>query len=78
MVERGRQVSEKAERPGVSAHSLYKWVKGVVPEKAEKSAAELARWTASFTGRAVGDWRYGCLLDATNIGENYSASKSIH
>jgi transposase len=34
-------VSEVAERLGVSAHSLYKWVKAVRPDKSQEQAAEL-------------------------------------
>jgi transposase len=41
IVERGHKVSEVAERLGVSAHSLYKWVKAVKPNKAEQHASEL-------------------------------------
>jgi transposase len=33
--------SEVAARLGVSAHSLYKWVKAVMPTKDEKQSAEL-------------------------------------
>ena len=41
IVERGRPVSEVAQRLGVSAHSLYKWVKAVKPNKTEQHASEL-------------------------------------
>jgi transposase len=41
IVERGHPVSEVAERLGVSAHSLYKWVKAVRPNKTEQHANEL-------------------------------------
>jgi len=41
IVERGHPVSEVAERLGVSAHSLYKWVKAVRPNKTEQHASEL-------------------------------------
>ncbi len=41
IVERGHPVTEVAERLGVSAHSLYKWVKAVKPNKAEQHASEL-------------------------------------
>lgn len=41
IVERGHPVSEVAERLGVSAHSLYKWVKAVKPNKTEQHASEL-------------------------------------
>jgi transposase len=41
IVDRGYAVSEVSERLGVSAHSLYKWVKAVKPDKSEQQAAEL-------------------------------------
>ncbi len=41
VVERGYPVPEVAARLRVSAHSLYKWVKAVMPTKDEKQSAEL-------------------------------------
>ena len=41
IVDRGYSVAEVAERLGVSAHSLYKWVKAVKPDKTEAQASEL-------------------------------------
>ncbi len=41
IVDRGYPVSEVAERLGVSAHSLYKWVKAVRPDKSQEQAVEL-------------------------------------
>ena len=41
VIDRGYSVTEVAERLGVSAHSLYKWIKAVKPEKTEAQAAEL-------------------------------------
>lgn len=41
VMERGHPVSEVAQRLGVSAHSLYKWVKAVRPNKSEQHASEL-------------------------------------
>ena len=41
VVERGYPVREVAERVGVSAHSLYKWVKGVQPDRSEQRTQEL-------------------------------------
>jgi transposase len=41
VTERGHSVAEVGARLGVSSHSLYKWVKEVVPSKDEKQAAEL-------------------------------------
>ena len=40
IVERGHSVAEVSARLGVSAHSLYKWVKAVRPDKREKQASE--------------------------------------
>ena len=41
VVERGYAVKEVAERVGVSAHSLYKWVKNARPSRNEQRADEL-------------------------------------
>ena len=41
IVDRGYSVAEVSARLGVSSHSLYKWVKSVKPDKAEKQASEL-------------------------------------
>lgn len=35
IVERGYSVAEVSARLGVSAHSLYKWVKAIKPDKTE-------------------------------------------
>jgi transposase len=40
VVERGHPVGEVAERLGVSAHSLCKWVNAVKPDKSEQQANE--------------------------------------
>ena len=41
IVERGYSVADVSERLGVSAHSLYKWVKAVKPDRSEEQAAAL-------------------------------------
>lgn len=41
VVERGHTVADVSARLGVSAHSLYKWIKVVAPDKSEQRAAEL-------------------------------------
>lgn len=41
IVERGYSVAEVSERLGVSAHSLYKWVKSIKPDKSDQHAADL-------------------------------------
>lgn len=38
IVDRGYSVAEGSERLGVSAHSLYKWVKAVKPGKNGRAA----------------------------------------
>jgi transposase len=35
IVDRGYSVAELSERLGVSAHSLYKWVKAVKPDRTD-------------------------------------------
>jgi transposase len=41
VTERGYSVAEVAERLGVSAHSLHKWVKAIKPNKLDAQTAEL-------------------------------------
>ena len=41
IVDRGYSVTEVSERLGVSAHSLYKWVKAVKPDKTDEQASAL-------------------------------------
>ena len=41
VVDRGHPVAEVAERLVVSAHSLYKWVKTIKPDKTDEQAAAL-------------------------------------
>lgn len=41
VLERGYTVAEVSQRLGVSAQSLYKWVKAVKPDKSDAQAAEL-------------------------------------
>jgi len=41
VLERGYTVAEVSQRLGVSAHSLYKWVKAVKPDKSDEQTAEL-------------------------------------
>ena len=41
IIDRGYSVADVSERLGVSAHSLYKWVKAVKPDKTDQHAAEL-------------------------------------
>lgn len=41
VVDRGYSVAEVSDRLGVSAHSLYKWVKAVKADKTDEQAAAL-------------------------------------
>ena len=41
IVDRGYSVAEVSERLSVSAHSLYKWVKAIKPDKTDEQAAAL-------------------------------------
>jgi transposase len=41
VVDRGYGVPDVAARLGVSAHSLYKWVKAVSPDKSEQQSKDL-------------------------------------
>ena len=41
IIDRGYSVAEVSERLGVSAHSLYKWVKAAKPDNTEAQAAAL-------------------------------------
>ena len=41
VVERGYSVAEISQRLGVSAHSLYKWLKAVTPDKSTQNDKEL-------------------------------------
>ena len=41
IIDRGYSVAEVSERLGVSAHSLYKWVKAIKPDKTDEQAAAL-------------------------------------
>ena len=55
VVERGHPVGEVAERLGVSAHSLYKWVKAVKPDKSEQHANELIEAKSEIL-KPLGSW----------------------
>jgi|TARA_B110000495_G_scaffold13926_1_gene10072 transposase len=41
VVDRGYSVAEVADRLGVSAHSLHKWIKAVKPNKTDQPSADL-------------------------------------
>ncbi|QIX94775.1 transposase [Cedecea sp. FDAARGOS_727] len=41
VTERGYSVADVSERLGVSAHSLYKWVRSVRPDNSEHQAQDL-------------------------------------
>ncbi|HBT4722679.1 TPA: transposase [Klebsiella quasipneumoniae subsp. similipneumoniae] len=41
MTERGFSVAEVADRLGVSAHSLYRWLRAIKPDNSEQHARDL-------------------------------------
>ena len=41
VTERGYSVADVSERLGVSAHSLYKWVRSIRPDNSEHQAQDL-------------------------------------
>ena len=41
IIDRGYSVSEVSDRLGVSAHSLYKWVNAIKPDKTDEQSREL-------------------------------------
>lgn len=43
ITERGYSVAEVSDRLGVSAHSLYKWLRVIKPDNSEQHARDLAR-----------------------------------
>ena len=71
VLERGYTVAEVSQRLGVSAHSLYKWVKAVKPGKSDEQAAELVeakseilRLRAQMHGlKNSGIWQAPDILD---------------
>ena len=57
IVDRGYSVSAVSERLGVSARSLYKWVKSVKPDKSEQHASELIQTNSQLLIRGnESDW----------------------
>ena len=59
VVERGYSVSEVSDRLGVSAHSLYKWVKSVSPDKSTLNEKELLEERGPSTSRKIASNRRG-------------------
>lgn len=57
IVDRGYAVAEVSARLGVSAHSLYKWVKAIKPDKSEKHAAELIEAKSEILKLRAQLWR---------------------
>lgn len=41
ITERGYSVAEISDRPGVSAHSLYKWLRSIKPDNSEQHTRDL-------------------------------------
>ncbi|MCP5365851.1 MAG: transposase [Hyphomicrobiales bacterium] len=54
VVERGYRVPDVAARLGVSAHSLYKWVKAVSPGRSEQQSKELLEAKSEVLGHVPG------------------------
>lgn len=48
VLERGHAVTDVAARVGVSAHSLYKWIRAVKPDKSSQQNAELVEAKAEI------------------------------
>lgn len=48
VLERGHAVTDVAARVGVSAHSLYKWIRAVKPDKSDQQTAELVEARAEI------------------------------
>lgn len=46
ITERGYSVAEVSDRLGVSAHSLYKWLRAIKPDNSEQHARDLRKRTA--------------------------------
>lgn len=56
VLERGYTVAEVSQRLGVSAHSLYKWVKAVKPDKSDELAAELVAAKSKILSENGNKW----------------------
>ena len=53
IVDRGYSAADVSKRLGVSAHSLYKWIRAIKPDRSEEHAAaliEAMNWHWIFTG----------------------------
>lgn len=48
VLERGHAVTDVAARVGVSAHSLYKWIRAVKPDRSDQQASELVEAKAEI------------------------------
>lgn len=48
VLERGHAVTDVAARVGVSAHSLYKWIRAVKPDKNDQQTVELVEARAEI------------------------------
>ncbi len=48
VVDRGHSVADVAQRIGVSAHSLYNWIKAVSPERVSNCRKNLIKHKAKY------------------------------
>lgn len=55
IVDGGHSVAEISARTGVSAHSLYKWIEAVIPDKSEQLVAELTEAKSDILRLHAGD-----------------------
>jgi len=69
IIDRGYSVVEVSERLGVSAHSLYKWVKAAKPDNTEAQAAVLIEAKSDAARSQFRSNRKGFLLRQT-IGDS--------
>lgn len=76
MLERGYSVVEVSERLGVSAHSLYKWVKAVKPDDLEKRSSELIDAKSEALKLRAQLWRTEEERDILKKGARYFAQQS--
>lgn len=65
-------MAEISARLGVSAHSLYRWVKAATPDKTEKQATELLGWDNAVAESFFSSLKKGAdpqaLLQGTGCG----------
>ena len=70
IVDRGYSVAEVSERLGVSAHSLYKWVKAVKPDKTDEQAAPTVNRHRRLTSMMLISSTSSCTSNSAMIGQS--------